>query len=77
MKDGNNLLRNKEIDYEKLQGVVFTLKDMFSILGLEMVLPVLTDEDKKLYASYLKAKQEKDFTKSDEIRQVLIEKHLI
>lgn len=77
MKDGNNLLRNKEIDYEKLQAVFFTLKDMFSILGLEMDLPVLTDEDKKLYASYLKAKQEKDFTKSDEIRQVLIEKYLI
>lgn len=77
MKDGNTLLRNKEIDYEKLQGVFFTLKDMFSILGLEMDLPVLTEEDKELYASYLKAKQEKDFAKSDEIRQVLMKKHLL
>lgn len=77
MKDGNTLLRSREIDYEKLQGIFFTLKDMFSILGLEMNVPVLTSSDRELYNDYLKAKQEKDFAKSDEIRQILMERHLL
>lgn len=77
MKDGNTLLRSREIDYEKLQGIFFTLKDMFSILGLEMNVPVLTSSDRELYNAYLKAKQEKDFAKSDEIRQILMERHLL
>ncbi len=77
IKEGNNLLRTREIDWNALQGVFFTLRDMFLILGLEISYPVLSAEDKELYAQYLEAKNQRDFAKSDIIRAQLIERHLI
>ena len=77
LKEGNTLLRTREIDFERLTGVFFSLKDMLSILGLELELPILTEEDKELFKEYDLSKANKDFAKSDEIRKVLIEKHLM
>lgn len=77
LKEGNTLLRTREIDFEKLKGIFFSLKDMFSVLGLELDLPILTKEDKDLFLEYETSKANKDFAKSDEIRKVLIERHLM
>ena len=73
VKEANQLVRSKEIDYEKLGKISMTLKDMFFILGLDIERKVLNDEEKKLYQDYLHYKKEKDFEKSDEIRNCLIE----
>lgn len=77
LKEGNTVLRTKEINYDHLQALFFTLKDMFSILGLEMTVPVLSSEDKALYAAYMDAKEKKDFAKSDEMRAELMKRNMI
>ncbi len=77
LKEGNTLLRNKDIDLNTLKDVFITLKDMFSILGLQIDYPILTHEDKSLYNQYIEAKNKKDFMKSDELRLMLIEKKIL
>lgn len=77
LKEGNTLLRNKDIDLNTLKDVFITLKDMFSILGLQIDYPILTHEDKSLYNQYIEAKNKKDFIKSDELRLMLIEKKIL
>lgn len=77
LKEGNTLLRTREIDFNKLQGIFFTLRDMLDILGLELNLPLLSEEDKCLFKKYDEAKANKDFAKSDEIRNELIAKGLM
>lgn len=77
LKEGNTLLRNKEIDFKMLKDIFLTLKDMFSILGLQIDYPLLTNDDKSLYNQYIEAKNQKDFIKSDELRLMLIEKKIL
>ncbi len=77
LKEGNTLLRTREVDYPKLTGVFFTLKDMLNILGIELDLPVLTLKDIELFKEYEAYKVNKDFVKSDEIRKILIERKLL
>jgi hypothetical protein len=45
---------------------------MFSILGLDIEYPILSSEDISLFFQYQKAKEDKDFALSDELRQRLI-----
>ena len=77
IKEGNTLLRTRDIDHDRLLKVYQTLKTMFDILGLEMQCPILTEEDRKLYQDYLDAKTEKNFEKSDLIRQELMNKGIL
>ena len=73
VKEANQLVRSKEIDYEKLGNISMTLKDMFYVLGLDIERKILNDEEKALYQDYLRYKKEKNFEKSDELRNQLIE----
>ena len=73
VKEANQLVRSKEIDYEKLGNISMTLKDMFYVLGLDIERKILNDEEKALYQEYLRYKKEKNFEKSDELRNQLIE----
>ena len=50
---------------------------MFNVLGLNIEYVKLGDEERALYNEYLVAKQEKNFAKSDEIRQKLIAKGIM
>ena len=50
---------------------------MFDILGFKFEYPLLSDDDKKLYFDYNKAKKEKDFATSDLLRAKLIEKKIL
>jgi len=77
IKEANQTLRARPLDSKKAEGLLFTLRDMFSILGLDVHYPLLTEEDKKLYSSYLSAKSEKNFVLSDEIRQKLIQRKIL
>jgi hypothetical protein len=49
---------------------------MLSILGLSIELAILTDEDRRLCNAYLIAKQGQDFSQSDAIRKILIDRHI-
>lgn len=73
----NASIRTKEPDLSLLNDYYKTLQDMLNILGLNIEYKSLTDEDKKLYQSYLDAKANKDFAKSDLIREELINKKIL
>ena len=50
---------------------------MISLLGLEFNLVKLSEEDKSIYNEYNKAKENKDYEKSDELRKVFIERKIL
>ena len=77
LKEVNQLIRVKEPDLVKLNDLFKTLTDMFLILGLDIKYVKLGTEEKELYNQYLKAREEKDFAKSDEVRQHLIAKGIM
>lgn len=77
IKEANQTIRSREIDFAKLNNQFKTLTDMFNVLGLNIEYVKLGDEERALYNDYLAAKQEKNFAKSDEIRQILISKGIM
>lgn len=77
IKEANQTIRSREIDFAKLNNQFKTLTDMFNVLGLNIEYVKLGDEERALYNDYLSAKQEKNFAKSDEIRQILINKGIM
>jgi cysteinyl-tRNA synthetase len=77
IKEANQTLRVREIDLDKLGKLFKTLKDMFFVLGLDLTYVVLSEEDKALLKEYKEQKQLKNFSRSDEIRQILINKGIM
>ena len=77
IKESNQTIRTANIDFEKLNDQFKTLTDMFAILGLNITYVKMTEEDLDLYQQYMASKAEKDFQKSDEIRQILISKGIM
>jgi len=73
----NSEIRNKEKDLLKLNDLLKSLMDMFYVLGLDIGYVALTQEDKRLYQQYLEFKANKDFEKSDLVRQELIKKGIM
>ena len=74
LKDINQQIRNKETDFALLNNQFKTLTDMFYVLGLDITYVKFDDNISRLYEDYLLSKENKDFSKSDEIRKALIEK---
>ena len=77
VKETNQLLRTRPVDYDKLLNNFKTLTDMFYCLGLDIKYVEFSDEDKTLYKEYNLSKENKDFARSDELRKVLIEKGIM
>ena len=77
IKESNQTLRSREIDFVTLNNQFKTLTDMFSVLGLNITYVKFDKEIEELANAYLSAKQAKDFAKSDEIRQILIQKGIL
>ena len=77
IKEANQTIRSRDIDFNKLNNLFKTLTDMFHVLGLNITYVKMSDEDLDLYQQYLTSKVEKNFAKSDEIRQILISKELM
>ena len=77
IKESNQTIRNREIDYAKLNDQFKTLTDMFYVLGLDIKYVKLEKDDLDLLNQYNQAKSEKNFAKSDEIRQILIDKGIM
>ena len=77
IKVANQSVRTRDIDYQKLLTIFNTLRDMFMVLGLDINYVKLSKEEIALYQEYQKARSEKDFAKSDELRQVLVSKNII
>lgn len=77
IKEVNILLRNKDKDYVVLQMKYRTLITMFDLLGLEFKNIELSESDLKLLDEYEEAKANKDYAKSDLLREELMRKNLI
>lgn len=74
VKEINNSIRNSADNISILFSKILTVS---YVLGLNYDLVDLTEEDKKLYTEWLKFREEKDFKKADEIRDILQEKNII
>jgi cysteinyl-tRNA synthetase len=70
-------LRAGQKDVNLLSLHFFTMKQMTSILGLDLSYTVLTQEDKNIYREYEAAKFNKDFETSDALRKILIDKAIL
>lgn len=79
IKQANQLMRVRasDLDLDKLQSTYYTMKDMLEVLGLELPVNILSEEDIALYNQYLEAKANKDFALSDELRQKLTDKGIM
>ncbi len=77
IKMANLEIRKKDSDLKLLENYFYTLQDMVYILGLHNEVKEFTKEDMDLYNEYLGAKKNKDFTKSDALREELIKKGII
>ena len=74
LKEINQQIRNRDTDYAKLNDLFKTLTDMFYVLGLDITYVKFDNDISALYKEYLLSKENKDFAKSDILRQQLIEK---
>ena len=77
IKESNQTIRSREIDFEKLNNQFKSLTDMFYVLGLKIDYVKLDQNDRDLYQQYLVAKAEKNFAKSDDIRQILMQRGIM
>ncbi len=74
VKNANGLLRARPIQIKELGESFARIRDYLFVLGLQVDLPILTQEDRDLFAAYEKAKSEKNFAESDRIRAILVAK---
>ena len=77
VKEMNQAIRTRDIDFAKLNDLFKSVNDMLYVLGLDIPYKILSDEDKALYKEYLDSKANKDFAKSDELRNILIQKGIM
>ncbi len=77
IKLANQELRTKDADLNKLNDIFKSLNDMFYVLGLDIKFVVLDENLKNLVKKYNNFKENKDFEKSDEVRQELISKGIM
>ena len=77
LKEANQCLRVSAPDICSIQTHFARIRDYLHVLGIVAPYPVMSSEDKDLYANYVKAKQEKDFAQSDLLRANLIQKGIL
>lgn len=77
MKDLNNSLRGRDLDYQKINELVNTVIKMLAILGIDYEMMEISEEDLKNYDLWNEAKENKDFDLADKYRNLLMEKGLI
>lgn len=77
VKNINQLVRVKEINYEALGKEVNTLVRCMNVLGIVLPDMTLSDDDKKMYQEWMDAKSVKDFEKADELRAQLSQKGIL
>ena len=74
VKELNVELRNKNDKVLNLTNKILTITN---VLGLVYEMPILTEEEKEIYNKWNEARKNKDFEKSDEYRNILINKGIL
>lgn len=77
VKNINQLVRVKEINFEALGKEVNTLVRCMNVLGIVLPDMIMSDDDKKMYQEWMDAKSVKDFKKADELRAQLSQKGIL
>ena len=77
LKEINTLSMQKSADLNRLAMLVNTFVKISDVLGLIYNIEELTDEDRENYLQYNKAREEKDYAKSDIYRNKLMEKGIL
>ena len=77
VKNINQLVRVKEINFEALGKEVNTLVRCMNVLGIVLPDMTMSDDDKKMYQEWMDAKSIKDFKKADELRTQLSQKGIL
>lgn len=77
MKVINQSLRVKEKDWDRLVILESTLQRMIDVLGFDIKVPTLTEDDRITFNNWNDAKNKKDFERADIYRNLLIERGLI
>lgn len=77
VKKLNQTLRQREIDFAAAGSFRNAVEKMLSILGIVVEKPVITEEDKELFAKWNEAKKAKDFATADIYRGQLSAKGLL
>lgn len=77
VKNINQLVRVKEINFEALGKEVNTLVRCMNVLGIVLPDMTMSDDDKKMYQEWMDAKSVKDFKKADELRTELSQKGIL
>lgn len=77
IKEANLEIRKKEVDIESIKDYFYALNDIIYVLGLNINAKEFSEEELNLLKEYKKAKEEKDYSKSDELRKILLEKNIL
>lgn len=77
VKNINQLVRVKEINFEALGKEVNTLVRCMNVLGIVLPDILMSDDDKKMYQEWMDAKSVKDFEKADKLRAELSQKGIL
>ncbi len=73
----NQSLRTRDIDWNEVSKNYNAIEKMLEILGIFIDKIVLSDDDKKIYDNWNKAKADKDFETADSYRNELIAKGIL
>ncbi len=71
----NVAVRQKNV--EETQHLIIDILLILDVLGLDFIVPIVSEKDRELYKQYEQARAQKDYEKSDKIREMLVEKGLI
>lgn len=71
VKQLNQSLRSRTPDATHVASLYRAVREMLEVMGIDIPVTILTQEDKDDYHAYNEAKERKDFVKSDEIRTKL------
>lgn len=77
VKQLNQALRKREVDYTLVNTLKNTLDRMLYVLGIQFESIEISDEDKELYHQWKQAVSEKNFERADQYRAKLQEKGII
>lgn len=77
LKDANMDIRNPNTPINQLEDDLNDILTMLDVLGVKVIYPVLTKEDKETYQTYLDLKKEKRFEESDKYRDILIKRNIL
>lgn len=76
VKQLNGQVRQREINVDKVNGLVNSLLKMLNVLGIKEERLCLSEEDKALFEQWNTYKKAKDFENADKVRAVLMERGL-